>query len=50
MTVKFNHAHPVGSHYNKDDIAKFDDEVEKDLIERKIASKYEAKTAPKAAA
>jgi hypothetical protein len=38
--VKFNHAHSVGAHYNKDDVAKFDAATEKDLIERKIADKH----------
>ena len=40
MTVKFNHAHSVGAHYNKDDVAKFDSDVEKDLVDRKIADKH----------
>lgn len=40
MAVKFNHAWSVGAHYNKDDVAKFEADVEKDLIDRKIADKY----------
>ena len=51
MTVKFNHAHTVGSHYNKDDVAKFEADVEKDLVDRKIADKHTpAKAADKSAA
>jgi hypothetical protein len=51
MTVKFNHSHSVGAHYNKDDIATFETVVEKDLVERKIADKHTpAKTAEKPAA
>ena len=50
MTVKFNHSHSVGAHYNKGDVATFEPEVEKDLIERKIAEPYKAtaKSAPAA--
>ncbi len=51
MTVKFNHAHSVGAHYNKNDVATFEADVEKDLIERKIADKHtSAKPAEKPAA
>ena len=51
MTVKFNHAHTVGSHYNKDDVAGFDGDTEADLIKRKIADKHTpAKSADKPAA
>lgn len=51
MTVKFNHAHSVGAHYNKDDVAKFEADVEKDLVERKIADKVaKAPAAPAAPA
>lgn len=51
MTVKFNHAHSVGAHYNKGDVAGFDSETEADLIKRKIADKHTpAKTADKPAA
>ncbi len=51
MAVKFNHAHHIGAHFNKDDVAKFDSEIEKELVERKIADKYTpAKTAEKPAA
>jgi hypothetical protein len=51
MTVKFNHSHSVGAHYNKNDVATFESDVEKDLIERKIADKHTpAKPAEKPAA
>ncbi|TCP64272.1 hypothetical protein, partial [Sphingomonas sp. PP-CE-1G-424] len=51
MTVIFNHAHSVGAHYNKDDVAKFDTDVEKDLVDRKIANKHTpAKAGEKTAA
>ncbi|WP_156363997.1 hypothetical protein [Sphingomonas sp. Leaf198] len=51
MAVKFIHAHHVGAHYNKDDVAKFDTEIEKDLVDRKIANKHtSAKTDDKPAA
>lgn len=51
MAVKFNHAHTLGSHYNKDDVAAFDAETEADLIKRKIADKHTpAKSADKSAA
>lgn len=51
MTVKFNHSHSVGAHYNKGDVATFEPEVEKDLVERKIADKHtSAKAADKPAA
>ena len=51
MAVKFNHSHSVGAHYNKGDVATFEAEVEKDLIDRKIADKHtSAKAADKPAA
>lgn len=50
MAVKFNHSHSVGAHYNKDDVAAFDEEIEKDLIERKIATAVKAPAEKKAAA
>lgn len=43
MAVKFTRSHTVGALYNKDEVAKFDPEVEADLIKRKIAEAVEAK-------
>lgn len=43
MAVKFKQPHTVGALYNKDEIAKFDPEVEADLIKRKIAEAVEDK-------
>jgi hypothetical protein len=50
MAVKFLMAHTHGSLFVKGDVAKFDTEVEKDLVERKIAEPYKAtaKSAPAA--
>jgi len=43
MAVKFVTSHTVGALYNKGEVAKFDPEVEADLIKRKIAEAVEAK-------
>ena len=50
MAVKFLMAHTLGSLFGKGDVAKFDTEVEKDLVDRKIADPYKApaKSAPAA--
>jgi len=43
MAVKFKIQHTIGALYVPGDVAKFDAAVEKDLIEREIAEKYEPK-------
>ncbi|PTW45078.1 hypothetical protein C8J42_101934 [Sphingomonas sp. PP-CE-1A-559] len=50
MAVKLLMTHTHGSLFVKGDIAKFDAETEKDLVERKIAETYKApaKSAPAA--
>lgn len=47
MAVKFLIAHTVGALFNAGEIAGFSKEVEKDLIDRKIAEAHKG-TAPKA--
>jgi len=42
MAVKFLMAHTHGSLFVKGDVAKFEPEVEKDLVERKIAETFSA--------
>lgn len=37
MAVKFNQTAQVGTLYNKGDVAAFDEETEKQLIEAKVA-------------
>lgn len=39
MAVKFKISHTLGSLYVPGDVAAFDEKVEKDLIDRKIAEK-----------
>jgi hypothetical protein len=45
MAVKFLKSHTLGALYVKDDVAKFEAPIEKDLVDRKIAEKV---TEPKA--
>lgn len=50
MAVKFLTSHTLGALYVKNDVAKFEASIEKDLVERKIAEKVtEPKPETKAA-
>lgn len=43
MAVKFLMTHTVGAQYEKDEIAGFDEDVEAELVKRKIAEPVKAK-------